>query len=258
MRLTNIGNPDQTPRSAASDLGLRRLSMPHKKDARLIWVNKHKKMIRSECIDAYVFQTTLPKKICRYICCYFPVVLFECVDFSCLSHYLSPSYTVTIQAPIHHDSSRFETDGKIELHRDASGWKKKEIQASIRCLTMLLRCQHDLSTDPLRLMTAALRFTTVELRMLTNAHDASTIRYGASTIQAGIATVASRPPTNLHYLVVVMRQSQGGGGGGYSHFFFIRRLGPSIYRSPPPPPKKKKKKKKKKRNFKNPQKYLKF
>ena len=38
---------------------------------------------------------------------------------------LSPSYTVTIQAPIQHDSSRFETDGKIGLHRDASGWKKR-------------------------------------------------------------------------------------------------------------------------------------
>ena len=38
----------------------------------------------------------------------------------------------------------------------------------------------------------------------TNAHDASTIRYGASTIQAGSATVASRPPTNVHDLVVGM------------------------------------------------------
>ena len=161
---------------------------------------------------------------------------------------LSPSYTVTIQAPIHHDSSRFETGGKIGMHRDG----KKEIPASIRCLTMLLRCQHDSSTDPLRLMTAALRFTTVELRMLTNAQDASTIRYGASTIQAGSATVVSRPPTNLHDLVVVIRQSQGGGGGGTLIFVFIRRLRPSIYRSPPPPPPQKK------RNFKNPQKYLKF
>ena len=136
---------------------------------------------------------------------------------------------------------------------------KKEILASIRCLTMLLRCQHDSSTDPLRLMTAALRFTTVELRMLTNANDASTIRNGASTIQAGSATVASRPPTNLHDLVVVMRQSQGR-GGGYSHCFFIRRLGPSIYRSPPPKKKKnkKKKKKKKKQKFQEPPKYLKF
>ena len=41
----------------------------------------------------------------------------------------------------------------------------------------------------------------------TNAHDASAIRYGASTIQAGSAAVASRPPTNVHDLVVVMRQS---------------------------------------------------
>ena len=34
------GDPDQTPRSVASDLGLHCLSVPHKKDARLIklWV----------------------------------------------------------------------------------------------------------------------------------------------------------------------------------------------------------------------------
>ena len=38
----------------------------------------------------------------------------------------------------------------------------------------------------------------------TNAHDAFTIRYGASTIQAGSATVASRPPANVHDLVVGM------------------------------------------------------
>ena len=154
-----------------------------------------------------------------------------------------PRFTTT-----HPDLRQMVKSGCIGMRRDG----KKEIPASIRCLTMLLRCQHDSSTDPLRLMTAALRFTTVELRMLTNAHDASTIRYGASTIQAGSASVASRPPTNLHDLGVVMRQSH----GGYSHFFFIRRLGPSIYRLPPPPPQKKKQKKN--RNFKNPQKYLKF
>ena len=130
---------------------------------------------------------------------------------------LSPSYTVTIPATIHHNSSRFEPDGKIGMRRDG----KKENQESIRCLMMLLRCLHDSSTDPLRLMTTELRFTRVALRMVT-------IRYGASTIQAGSATVASRPATNVHDLVVVMRQSWGGGGGGgYSHFFFIRRLGPS-------------------------------
>ena len=33
------GDPDQMPRFAASDLGLYSLPMPHKKDARLIWVN---------------------------------------------------------------------------------------------------------------------------------------------------------------------------------------------------------------------------
>ena len=64
----------------------------------------------------------------------------------------------------------------------------------------------------------------------TIALDASTLRYGASTIQAGSATVASRPPQNVHDLVVGMQQSQVCvWGGGYSHFFYIRRLGPSIY-----------------------------
>ena len=42
-----------------------------------------------------------------------------------VEQFYNPSYTVTIQAPIHHDSSRFETDGKIGVHRDASGWKKR-------------------------------------------------------------------------------------------------------------------------------------
>ena len=37
--MANSGNPDQTPRFAASDLGLHSLYMSHKKDARLIWVN---------------------------------------------------------------------------------------------------------------------------------------------------------------------------------------------------------------------------
>ena len=52
----------------------------------------------------------------------------------------------------------------------------------------------------------------------TNAHGASTIRYGASTIQAGSARAASRPPTNVHDLVIVMRQSR---GGGYSHTLIL-------------------------------------
>ena len=108
-----------------------------------------------------------------------------------------PRFTTT-----HPDLRQMVKSGCIGMRRDG----KKEIPASIRCLTMLLRCLHDSSTDPLRLKTAALRFTTVELRMLTNAHDASTIRYGASTIQAGSATVVSRPPTNVHDLVVGMLQ----------------------------------------------------
>ena len=34
----NSGDPDQTPHSVASDLGLRHLPMSHIKDARHIWV----------------------------------------------------------------------------------------------------------------------------------------------------------------------------------------------------------------------------
>ena len=83
---------------------------------------------------------------------------------------------------------------------------KEENPASIRCLTMLLRCLQDSSTVPLRLMPAALRFTPMELRMLKNAHDAVTIRYGtgATTVQAGSATTASISPTNVHDLAVFM------------------------------------------------------
>ena len=33
------GDPDQTPPTVAYDLGLHSLSMSHKKDGRLIWVN---------------------------------------------------------------------------------------------------------------------------------------------------------------------------------------------------------------------------
>ena len=79
---------------------------------------------------------------------------------------------------------------------------REENPASIRCLTLLLRCLQDLSTVPLRLMPAALRFTPMELK---NADDAATIRYGTTTVQAGSATASSSSPTNVHDLVV-MRQ----------------------------------------------------
>ena len=113
---------------------------------------------------------------------------------------LSPSYTVTIQAPIHHDSSRFETDGKIGVHRDASGWKKRN--SSINTMS------HDAPTVSAQFIYGSTTThdgsATIHHGGATNAHDASTIRHGASTIQAGSATVASRPPTNVHDLVVGM------------------------------------------------------
>ena len=38
IKKANIGDPNQTPHSVVSDLGLNCLPMSHKKDARLIWV----------------------------------------------------------------------------------------------------------------------------------------------------------------------------------------------------------------------------
>ena len=81
---------------------------------------------------------------------------------------------------------------------------RDENPASLRCLTMLLRCLQDSSSVPLRLMPAALQFTLMELRMLKNAHNAVTIRYGATTVQAGSTTTASRSPTNVSDLAVFM------------------------------------------------------
>ena len=117
-----------------------------------------------------------------------------------------PRFTTT-----HPDLRQMVKSGCIGMRRDG----KKEIPVSIRCLTVLLRCQHDSSTDLLRLMTAALRFTTVELRMLTNAHDASTIRYGANTIQAGSVTTSHESArfSDCHATV------PGGGGGGVLSIF---------------------------------------
>ena len=79
---------------------------------------------------------------------------------------LSPSYTVTIQAPIQHDSSRFETDGKIGLHRDASGWKKRD--SSINTMS------HDAPTVSARFI------------------------YGPTTTHDGSATIHHRGATNAH------------------------------------------------------------
>ena len=87
-------------------------------------------------------------------------------------------------------------------------------------------------------------------------HDAPTVSarfiYGPTTIQAGSATVASRPPTNLHDLVVVIYSPRGGGGGGGGTLIFSSYVGSgqaSIVHTPPTT---------KNRNFKNPKIYLKF
>ena len=47
------GDPDQTPHSVASELGLHYLPMSHKKDARHIWVK-----MQLFCLDVYLIRFT--------------------------------------------------------------------------------------------------------------------------------------------------------------------------------------------------------
>ena len=72
--------------------------------------------------------------------------------------------------------------------------ENKENPASIPCLTMLLRCQHDSSTVPSRFMTAALRFTTVELLILT-------MRPRFDTVLVRFKPVVPRRPIRVVFLM---------------------------------------------------------
>ena len=82
------------------------------------------------------------------------------------------SYTVTIPATNHHDSSRFEPDGKIGVHRDASGWKKRK--SSINTVS------RDAPTVSARFIYGSTTThdggATIHHGGAMNAHDASTIR----------------------------------------------------------------------------------
>ena len=106
-----------------------------------------------------------------------------------------------IPATIHRDSSRFEPDGKIRVHRDASGWKKRKSSTNT--------VSHDAPTVSARFIYGSTTThdgsATIHHGGATNAHDASTIGYSASTIQADNATVVSRTPTSAHDLVVDIR-----------------------------------------------------
>ena len=55
----NSGDPDQTPRNAAFDLGFHCLPMSHKKDSELIWVKATIKQRREafSCSDSCVTAT---------------------------------------------------------------------------------------------------------------------------------------------------------------------------------------------------------
>ena len=56
--------PDGTPRFAASHLGLFCLPMSHKKDARLIWVNKRK---LNESISSFFDSILINKSYYRFL-----------------------------------------------------------------------------------------------------------------------------------------------------------------------------------------------
>ena len=108
---------------------------------------------------------------------------------------LKPRFTTT-----HPDLRQMVKSGCIGMRRDG-----KKRNSSINTMS------HDAPTVSARFIYGSTTThdgsATIHHGGATNAHYASTIRYGASTIQAGSATVASRPPTNVHDLVVVMRQS---------------------------------------------------
>ena len=52
--VTISGDPDQMPFSVVSDLALHCLPMPHKKEARLIWVNKLQNSFHSSAYFSYI------------------------------------------------------------------------------------------------------------------------------------------------------------------------------------------------------------
>ena len=91
---------------------------------------------------------------------------------------------------------------------------------------MPLRCLHDSSTDPIRLMTVALRFTTVELGMLT-------MPPRFDTVLVRFKPVALWYRHDLPRMCTIQWLScDSPRGGGVLLFFFIRRFEPSIYSSP--------------------------
>ena len=83
---------------------------------------------------------------------------------------LSPSYTVTIPATNHHDSSQFEPDGKIGVHRDEKRRRKSSTNTVSR----------DAPTVSARFIYGSTTTddgsATIHHGGATNAHDASEIR----------------------------------------------------------------------------------
>ena len=105
--------------------------------------------------------------------------MYTCIDRHLMLRVLNLSYTVTIPATIHHDSSRFEADDKIGVHRDGN----KDSPASIRYVS------RGASTVSARFIYGSTMIyddnTTFHHGGTTNAHDVSTILYGTSMVQLG-------------------------------------------------------------------------
>ena len=127
--------------------------------------------------------------------------------------------------------------------------KKIKHQYGVSRFTMLPRCLHDSSTDPLRLMTTELPITTVALRMLMMPPRFDTV-------------LVQFKPVGLRYRHILPRMctiqwlSFNSPGGGTLIFPSYVGLGPLSTVHPPPPPQKKKKKNI--RNFKHPKKNLEY
>ena len=92
----------------------------------------------------------------------------------------SPTHTFTILATVHHDSSRFDLEGKIGMEKRKSSITT--VSRNVEMVSVLFPYQFTTIHDSSAMHNMNCHGGT------TNAHDASTVRYDARTIQSGSAT----------------------------------------------------------------------
>ena len=137
-------------------------------------------LIKYKAIFVAILLSNYQKSVLFYllVVC-FSIAIDKHMYMSCIQvSFKSLSYTFTILATIHHDSSRFEQDDKIENHWDLN-------PASIVVSHDAPKISARYIYGPTRLHDGS---AMIHHGGATNAHDASKIRYSASIVQAGSAT----------------------------------------------------------------------